>query len=107
MYPVKDNTWWGGISTLTHSAVKMLKNTWMKKTLRTKSLHLYSKILGQFSVPARANQPPGFPVRGTSTPNGLFQTIKILMGYTIWLHQLKHGVLLHLNFENLELFVNY
>ena len=28
------------------------------------------------SVSARANQPPGFSVRGTSTPDGLFQTIK-------------------------------
>ena len=62
--------------------------------------------LGKFSVPAWANQPPGFSVRGTSTPNGLFQTIKILMGYTKRLHQLKHGVLFHLKFENLELFVN-
>ena len=47
--------------------------------------------MGQFSVPACANQLPGFSVRGTSTPNGLFQTIKILMGYTKRLNQLKHG----------------
>ena len=42
--------------------------------------------MGQFSVPAYANQPPGFCVRGTSTPNRLFKTInglKTLMGYTI------------------------
>ena len=31
--------------------------------------------LGQFSVPACANQPPGFSLRGKSTTNGLFQTI--------------------------------
>ena len=62
--------------------------------------------LGKFSVPAWANQSPGFYVSGTSTPNGLFQTIKMLMGYTKRLHHLKHGVLHHLKFENLELFVN-
>ena len=28
------------------------------------------------------------------------------MGYTKRLHQLKHGVLFHLKFENPELFVN-
>ena len=43
--------------------------------------------LWKFSVPAWANQPPGFSIRGTSTPNGLFQTIKMLMGYTKRLHQ--------------------
>ena len=51
----------------------------------------------QFSVSACANQPPGFSVKGTSTPNGLFQTItglKILIGYTKRLH---HGELFHLN----------
>ena len=32
--------------------------------------------LGKFSVTAWANQPPGFSVSGTSTPNGLFQTSK-------------------------------
>ena len=63
--------------------------------------------LRQFSVPACANQPPGFSGSGTSTPNGLFQTIKKLMGYIKRLNQLKHGVLYHLKFENLELFVNY
>ena len=62
--------------------------------------------LGQFSVPAWANQPPGFSIRGISTPNGLFQTIKILMGYTKRLHQLKRDVLFYLKFDNLELFVN-
>ena len=63
--------------------------------------------LGQFSVPAWAKLHLGFSVRGTSTPNGSFQTIKILMGYPKWLYQLKHGVLFHLKFENLELFGNY
>ena len=63
--------------------------------------------MGQFSVHACANQPLGFSERGTSTPNVLFQTIEILMGYTKRLHQLKHGVLFHLKFENFELFVNY
>ena len=40
--------------------------------------------LVQFSVSACANQPTGFSVNGSSTPNGLFQTInelKQLMGY--------------------------
>ena len=49
-------------------------------------------------------------MRGTSTPNGLFQVIhglKMLMGRTKRLHQLKHGVLFHLKIENLEPFVNY
>ena len=74
-------------------------------------LHLYLKnYLGQFYVPVCANQPPGFSVRENSTPNGLFQTIngvKILMGYTKRIHQLKLGVLFHLKIENLELLVNY
>ena len=51
--------------------------------------------MGQFSVPACGNQPPGFSVRGKLTPNGLFQTIgglKMLMGYTKQLHQLKHDI---------------
>ena len=66
--------------------------------------------MGQFPVPVCKNQPPGFSVRETSTPNGLFETInwlKILMGYTKRPHQLKHGTLFHLKFENLELFINY
>ena len=33
--------------------------------------------LGKFSVPAWENQPLGFSISGTSTPNGLFQTIKM------------------------------
>ena len=63
--------------------------------------------LGQFSVPAWANKLPGFSLWGMSTPNGLFQTIKILLGYTKRLREKKHGLLSHLKFENLELFVNY
>ena len=42
--------------------------------------------------------------------NEFFDTInglKISMGYTKWLSQLKHGVLFHLKTKNLELFVNY
>ena len=31
--------------------------------------------MGQFSVSACANQPPGFSVSETSTPNRLFQTM--------------------------------
>ena len=64
--------------------------------------------LGKFSVSAGANQPTGFFVNGSLTPNGLFQTInglKQLMGYSKWLHQVEHGVLFHLKIENLELFV--
>ena len=38
-------------------------------------------ILGQFSVPARVNQPPGFSVRGASTPNGFFRIISGLKKY--------------------------
>ena len=34
--------------------------------------------MGQFSVSACANQPPGFSVSGISTPNGLFQTMNEL-----------------------------
>ena len=79
-----------------------------EKKITEKDLHFYLKFtLGQFSNPTFANQPPGFSVRRTSTPNVLFQTIKMLIGYTKWLYQLKHGVLSHLKFKNLELVVNY
>ena len=78
--------------------VKMWKKHLKKKHFKKRICIFTEKFsLGQFSVPACANQPPGFSVRGTSTPNGLFQTIKILMGYTKRLHQLKHGILFHLN----------
>ena len=82
----------------------VLKTSW-RHILKTPSRRLGSKAkpvylwsnriciftqkftLGKFSVPAWANQPHRFSVRGTSTPNGLFQTIKILMCYTKRLHQ--------------------
>ena len=75
-----------------------------KKKIK-KRIYIFTQkfTLGLFSVPAWVNQPPGFSVRGTSTRNGLFQTIKILMGYAKRLHQIKHGVLFHLKFD-LELF---
>ena len=61
-----------------------------KKNLRKGSASLLKNSLKiHFSVPACANKPPGFSVRRTSTPNGLFQTInglKILMGHTKRLH---------------------
>ena len=34
---------------------------------------------GEFSVSACANQETGFPVNGSLTPNGLFQTINGLL----------------------------
>ena len=74
------------------------------------SLFTWNLTLGQFSVSACANQPTGFSVNGSSTPDGLFQTInalKQLMDYSKRLHQLSYGVLFHLKIENLELFVNY
>ena len=58
---------------------------WRKKYLK-KDLHIYLKIHS-----ACANQAPDFFVRGTSIPNGLFQTInglKRLMGYSKQVHQL-------------------
>ena len=58
-----------------------------KKFKKTICIFTQKFTLGKFSVPAWANQPPGFSIRGTSTPNGLFQTIKMLMGYTKRLHQ--------------------
>ena len=89
------------------ATVKMWKKHPKEKNFKKRICIFTQKFtLGKFSVPAWANQPPGFSVRGTSTPNGLFETIKILMDYTKRLHQLKHGVLFHLKFENLELFVN-
>ena len=66
--------------------------------------------MGQFSVPACPEQPPGLSVRGRLTPGGLFQTnneLKSLMGYSKRLHRLSHDVLFHLKIGNLELFVNY
>ena len=91
------------------ATVKMCKKKHPKEKKNEKTICIFTQkfTLGQFSVPPWANQPPGFFIRGTSTPNGLLQTIEILMVYTKWLHQLKHGVLFHLKFENLKLFVNY
>ena len=92
--------------------VKMWKKHTNKVKILKKRICIFNQkfTLGQFPVPACANQPPGFSVSGTSTPNGLFQTInglKILLGYTKRTHQLKHGVLFRLKVESLELFVNY
>ena len=86
---------------------KKKKTPERKKNKKSICIFTQKFTLGQFPVPAWANQPPGFFVRGTSTPNGLFQIIKILMGYTKRLHQLEHGVLFDLKFKNLELLVNY
>ena len=57
-----------------------MKKTPEEKTFSEKDLHLYLKSPSdiQFSVHTCANQPPGFSVRGKSTPNGLFQTISWL-----------------------------
>ena len=91
------------------AAVKMWKKHPKEKKKWKKGICVFTLkfTLGEFSVPACENQPPGFSVRGTSTPNVLFQTTKILMGHTKWFHQLKHSVLFHLKFKNLKLFVNY
>ena len=71
----------------------------MKKTPKEKNfkkticISTSNFTLRQFSVPA--NQPPGSSVRGTSIPIGYSkQWVKILMGYTKRLHQLKHCVVL-------------
>ena len=67
--------------------VKNVKKHLKKNILLNILLHLYLKFsLGQFSVPACANQPPGFSVRGKLTPNGLFQTISWLKNIS-GLHQ--------------------
>ena len=62
-----------------------------------KNFSIFANLL--MEKPACANQPPGFSVRGKSTPNGLFQTIswlKILMGHTKPLHQLKHDIYIYI-----------
>ena len=70
------------------AAVKVRKKHPKEKKIKKRVCIFTQKFtLGKFSVPASANQPPGFSVRGTSTPNGLFQTIKMLLGYTKGLHQ--------------------
>ena len=45
-----------------------------KEILRKGPVSLLKTSLRKFSVPACANQPPGFSIRGTATPNGSFQT---------------------------------
>ena len=54
----------------------MRKKHMKKKEILKKDLHLYltshSGTVFSFCFP---NQPPGFSVSGTSTPNELFQTI--------------------------------
>ena len=90
------------------ATVKIWKKAPERKKIKKRiSIFTQESTLGQFSVPTWGNETPGFFVRGRSTPNGLFQIIKILMGYTKRLHQLEHGVLFDLKFKNLELLVNY
>ena len=86
----------------------MKKTPERKKKLRKGSASLFKNSLwDSFQFLLVANRPPGFSLGRISTLNVLSQTIKILMGYTKRHHQLKHGELIHLKFENLELFVNY
>ena len=89
------------------ATVKMWKKHPKEKKFK-KWIYIFTQeiTLGEFSVPTWANQSPGFSVRRTSAPNGLFHTIRRLIGYTKRLHLLKHGILLHLKFENLNFFVN-
>ena len=57
----------------------------LKKKLRKGPASLLKISLRVSSVSACANQPPGFSASGTSTPNGLFQTInglKRLVSYS-------------------------
>ena len=49
-----------------------------RETLRKVSASLL-KILGEFSASACANQPTGFSMNGSSTPNRLLQTINGLL----------------------------
>ena len=68
-------------------------------------MHPYLNLtLVQFLVSACANQPTGFSVNGSSTPNGLFQTINGLLetapSTITW-------CIVPLKIENPEVFVNY
>ena len=63
---------------------------------------LLMEKLGQFSVFACGNQAIGFSVNGSSTSNGLFQTINGLLETAP-----STITSFHLKIENLELFVNY
>ena len=62
----------------------------MKKTSEEVRKGLVSLLkISRSSVSARANQPPGFSLSGTSIPNELFQTImglKTLVSYSKRLH---------------------
>ena len=70
------------------ATVKILRKHPKEKPFKKRIFIFNQKFtLGKFSVPAWANQPSGFSIRGTSTPIELFQTIKMLMGYTKRLHQ--------------------
>ena len=54
------------------ATVKMWKKHPKEKKIKKKICILSQKfILGKFSVAAWAKQPPGFTIRGTTTPNGL------------------------------------
>ena len=46
-----------------------------KKFKKSFCIFTYNLTLGQFSVPACETEPTCFSVSGSSTPNGLFQTI--------------------------------
>ena len=75
-------------------AIVKIRKKHLKKKYFKKRICIFTEkfSLGQFSVSACTNQPPGFSVRGKSTANRLFQTIsrlKILIGYTKRLHQLN------------------
>ena len=85
--------------------IKMWKKKPKEKKKKRISNFTQKFTLGQFSVPAGANQHPGFFIRGTLTPNGLFEAFKISMGYSKSLDKLKYGALFHLKCENLELFL--
>ena len=59
------------------AAVKMWKEHPKEKNF-TKRICIFTQkfTLGKFSVPAWANQPPGFSIRGTSAPNGYSKQLK-------------------------------
>ena len=61
----------------------------LKKKVRKGPAPLFKISPWDSSVSACANEPPGFSVSGSSTPNGLFQTInglKRLVSYSKRLH---------------------
>ena len=72
------------------ATVKMWKKHPKEKKFKKRICIFTQKFtLGKLSVPAWANQSPCFFVRGTSNPNGLFQTIRMSND------SIKHGVLFH------------